>query len=100
MLGEISPKAQRMRQNVAGHSLTPKICNAEYFGHKIHYDQNKKLGMFGVVHVCARDGFSGKLVGHATMARKNNLVIYEEMYRLMITFSIYRNDVFRISQIF
>ena len=30
--------------------------------------------MFGVVHLCARDGFSGKIVGHATMARKNNVV--------------------------
>ena len=99
-MGEIDPEAQRKRQNVAGRSLNPKVYNAEYFGHKIHYDQNEKLGMFGVVHVCARDGFSGKIVGHATMARKNNLVIYEEMCRLMITFSIYRNDVFRISQIF
>ena len=100
ILGEINPEAQRKRQNVAGRSLNPKVYNAEYFGHKIHYDQNEKLGMFGVVHVCARDGFSGKIVGHATMARKNNLVIYEEIYRLMITFSIYKNDVFCISQIF
>ena len=53
------------------------------------------MGMFGVVHVCARDGFSYKIVGHATMARKNNLVLYEEVYRLMITFFIYKYfDVF------
>ena len=100
ILGEINPEAQRKRQNVAVRSLNPKVYNAEYFGHKIHYDQNEKLGMFGVVHVCARDGFSGKIVGHATMARKSNLVIYEEIYRLMITFSIYKNYAFRISQIF
>ena len=100
ILGEINSEAQRKRQNVAGYSLNPKVYNTEYFGNKIHYDQNEKLGMFGVVHVCARDGFSGKIVGHATMARKNNLVIYEEIYRLMITFSIYKDVVFRISQIF
>ena len=99
-LGEINPEAQRKRQNVAGRSLNPKIYNAEYFGHKIHYDQNEKLGMFGIVHVCAQDGFSGKADGHATMARKSNLVMYEEIHRLMITFFTYKNDVFRISQIF
>ena len=56
---------------------------------KIYEIQNDKLRMVGVVHVCARDGFSGKVVGHATMARKNKLVIYQKVYRLMITFFIY-----------
>ena len=70
ILGEINPEAQRKRQKVAGRSLNPKVYNAEYFSHKICYDQIEKLGMFGVVHVCARDGFSGKIVGYATMARK------------------------------
>ena len=70
ILGEINPEAQIKMQKVAGRSLNPKVYNAEYFGHKVHYDQNEKLGMFGVVHMCARDGFSGKIVGYATMARK------------------------------
>ena len=100
ILGEINPEAQRKKQNVAGLSLNPKVYNAEHFGHKIHYEQNEKLGMFGVIHVCARDEYSGKIIGHATIARKNNLVMYEEIYRLIITFSIHKNDVFRISQIF
>ena len=100
ILCEINPEAERKRKNVAGHSLNLKVYNVEYFGHKIHYNQNEKLGMFGVVHVCARDRFLGKIVEHATMARKKNLVIYEEIYRLMITFSIFKNDVFQISQIF
>ena len=58
------------------------------------------MGMFGVVHVFAQDGFSGNVVGHATMPRKINLVLYEEMYRLMIIFFIDKDNVFRISQIF
>ena len=29
--GEINSEAQRKRQNVAGRSLNPKVCNAEYF---------------------------------------------------------------------
>ena len=49
------------------HSFNPKIYNTIYFGHKIYYGQNEKLGMFGIVHVCALDRFSGKIVEHATM---------------------------------
>ena len=98
ILCEINPEAQRKRQNLAVRSLNPKVYNVKYFGH--NFITNNKLGMFGVVHVCARDGFSGKIVGHATMARKNNLVTYEKVYRLMITFFIYKDNLFRISKIF
>ncbi len=34
----------------------------EYFG---HIDQNEKLIRFGVTHVAASDGYSGKLLVHA-----------------------------------
>jgi len=50
-------------------------------GHKLHLDQNEKLGMFGVTHVLAIDGFSSKIVADSTMPIKNNLVIYKEVYR-------------------
>ena len=70
LLKEINPNSQKAREYSAGRSLNPKVWKADYFGHKIHYDQNKKLGMYGVVHVCARDRYSGKIVGHATMAKK------------------------------
>ena len=99
LLGEINPEAQTKKQNVAGRSLNPKVYNAKYFGGKIHHDQNEKLEMFRAVHVYARDGFSSKIFGHATIARKNHLVIYEEICRLMITLFIYRDGVFQISQI-
>ena len=81
ILKEINPNAQKTREYSAGRSLNPKVYKVDYFGHKIHYDQNEKLGMYGEVHVCARDGYSGKIVGHATMAKKNNIVIYNEIYR-------------------
>ena len=32
-LSETNSEAQRKRQNVAGLSLNPKVCNAKYFGH-------------------------------------------------------------------
>lgn len=50
-------------------------------GHKLHLDQNEKLVMFGVTHVLAVDGYSSKIIANATMPVKNNLVIYEEVYR-------------------
>ncbi|KAF6729617.1 hypothetical protein FQA47_009416 [Oryzias melastigma] len=62
-------------------NLNPVPYHAEYMGHKLHLDQNEKLGMFGVTHVLAVDGYSSKIVAHATMPVKNNLVIYEEVYR-------------------
>ena len=85
--------------NVGGRSLNAKVYNAKYFGQTIHYDQNKKLDMFAVAHVGTLDGFSGKIVEHATMARKNNLLIYEKVLKLMIMFFIYKDSVFWISQI-
>ncbi|XP_056281086.1 uncharacterized protein LOC130200657 [Pseudoliparis swirei] len=44
-------------------------------------DQNEKIVMFGVTHVLAIDGFSSKIVGQATMPVKNNLTIYNDVYR-------------------
>ena len=72
------PSSQRKVK--AGRSLNPRVYSAEYFGHKIHYDQNKKMRMHGAVHVCARDGFSGMIVEFATMAIKNCLTIHDQTY--------------------
>ncbi|XP_030607636.1 uncharacterized protein LOC115795729 isoform X2 [Archocentrus centrarchus] len=62
-------------------NLNPIPYNAEYMGHKLHLDQNEKLVMFGVTHVMAIDGFSKKIVSHSTMPVKNNIIIYEDVYR-------------------
>ncbi|KAM6952070.1 uncharacterized protein PEZ65_009234 [Lycodopsis pacificus] len=62
-------------------NLNPVPYHAGYVGHKLHIDQNEKLVMFGVTHVLAIDGFSSKIVGQATMPIKNNLTIYDEVYR-------------------
>lgn len=50
----------------------------------MHMDQNEKLVMFGVTHVIAVDGYSKKIVANATMPVKNNLAIYEEVYRSVL----------------
>ena len=73
ILGENNSESQTKRQSVAGRSLNPKFYNAKYFVDKIHYNQNEKMGMFGVAHVYTRDGFSVKLVGYATMAKRSIL---------------------------
>ena len=41
------------------------------FGQKVHIDQIEKLVMFGITHICAVDGFSGKIVAFATDYRKS-----------------------------
>ena len=63
------------------HRLTNPISySADYFGEKVHIDQNEKLVMFGVTHVCAVDGYSGKIVAFTIMPIKNNIIIYEHLY--------------------
>lgn len=58
-------------------------------GYKLHIDQNEQLGMFGVTHVPAIDRFSSKIVAEVTMPVKNNLVIYEEIFRQVNSRVIY-----------
>ncbi|XP_051976211.1 uncharacterized protein LOC127638638 [Xyrauchen texanus] len=65
-------------------NFNPVPYHAAYMGHKLHLDQNEKLAMFGVTHVIAVDGYSSKVVAHATMPVKNNLTIYEEVYRTAV----------------
>ncbi|XP_041843882.1 uncharacterized protein LOC121641670 [Melanotaenia boesemani] len=73
------PYHQERRQGAE--NLNPQPYQAEYMGHKLHMDQNEKLAMYGVTHVLAIDGFSKKVVAHSTMPVKNNLTIYQEVYR-------------------
>jgi len=58
----------------------PVPYTARYFGEKVHIDQNEKLVMFGVTHICAIDGFSGKIVAFCSMSIKNNIAVYENIF--------------------
>ncbi|CAC5373737.1 unnamed protein product [Mytilus coruscus] len=62
-------------------NFNPVPYQADHFGHKIHLDQNEKLVMFGVTHVIAVDGYSVKIVRYTSMPVKNNITIYEDVYR-------------------
>jgi hypothetical protein len=76
-LQRIDPESHSRRQKGTERPTNPLPHHAEHFGHKLHIDQ---LAMFGLTHVCAIDGFSGKLVGFVIMPRKNNVTIYEHLY--------------------
>ena len=40
--------------------------------------------MFGVTHICARDGYSGKVVAFASMPVKNNVEMYKHVFRSVL----------------
>lgn len=62
----------------------PIPYRADYFGEKVRIDRNEKLIMFGIMDVCAVDGYSGKIVGFVTMPHKNNLLIYQYLYMWVV----------------
>ncbi|XP_028516135.1 uncharacterized protein LOC114575460, partial [Exaiptasia diaphana] len=80
-LSRVAPAHFESRKNRAEQMKNPIPYCAEYFGHKMHVDQNEKLSMYGVTHVCAIDGYSGKIISHTLMPIKNNLAIYEDVFR-------------------
>ena len=81
VMKKIYPYHASERHFKAARNLNPKPYHADYFGQKRHVDQNEKLVMYGATHVIARDGYSGMVVAITTMPIKNNLTIYEEIFR-------------------
>ena len=80
-LKRITPEYHARREANVHRQTNPVPYVANYFGEKLRIDQNDKLVLFGVTHVCAVDGYSGKIVGFAIMAHKNNAQIYQLLYR-------------------
>ena len=91
------PNYHTERQNATSQRLNPHPYVADYFGHKLHVDQNEKIGMFGVTHVAAVDGYSNMVVGFVSMPVKNNIEIYKEMYSSVLhTYGLW--DQVRVDQ--
>lgn len=80
-LQTVSSTYHIQRQRGTERLRNPTPYYAEYAGHKIHLDQNEKLADFGLTHVMATDGYSGKIVGASSMPVKNNITIYDDVYR-------------------
>ena len=79
----VTPVYIEHRRRNTYHQINPVPYYAQYYGHKLHIDQNEKLIQFGVTHVAAADGYSGKLMGIVTMPIKNPILIYDLLYRLV-----------------
>ena len=80
----IAPQNHYSRQQNSQERSNPSLYTARYFGHKLHLDQNEKLVHYGVTYVFARDGFSGKIVSATLMPRKNNEIIYMDVYKTAV----------------
>ena len=80
-LSMVSPRYTAQRRTSTTRAVNPIPYRADYFGHKLHIDQNEKLVMYGVTHVTAIDGHSRFAVAGTTMPVKNNLKIYRKIYK-------------------
>ena len=80
-LARVNPVSHDRRRTRTERQTNPIPYSSKYFGNKVHIDQNEKLVLFGVTHVCAVDGYSGMIVGFATFPVKNNSLVYEHLYR-------------------
>jgi len=83
-LARVFPNNHMQRRRNTWRATNPVPYRADYFGHKLHLDQNEKLVMYGVTHVIAIDGHSRFIVGGITIPIKNNLLIYGDIYRYKI----------------
>ena len=80
-LKAVAPINNQSRRSRTSRAVNPIPYRADYFGHKNHFDQNEKLIAYGFTHVAAVDGHSRYIVGTRTRPNKNNIVIYEKLYR-------------------
>lgn len=79
-LSRVAPQPAQSRRAQTHRQMNPIPYRPEYFGEKLHLDQNEKLGMFGVTHVLTVDGYSRKIVGMVTMPVKNAIMIYHILF--------------------
>jgi len=82
-LKRVNPEYHNERKTTTTRHLNPIPYFAEYFGHKLHLDQNEKLIRYGVTEVLAVDGYSSFITAKSVMPIKNNCVIYQEVFRFV-----------------
>ncbi|KAK3729669.1 hypothetical protein QZH41_011478 [Actinostola sp. cb2023] len=80
-LRRVNPQYHHERQTTTLRHFNPIPYYAQYFGHKLHLDQNEKLIRYGVTEVIAVDGYSAFITAKSVMPFKNNLKIYQEVFR-------------------
>lgn len=80
---QLNPADYEKRKNRVRVS-NPIPYRANYYGEKLHIDQNEKMFMFGVFHAACIDGHSGRIVRHIVIPEKNNILIYDQLYRHVV----------------
>ena len=80
-LSLVNPTYHHTRRTATARLLNPVPYRADYCGRKLRINQNEKLVMLGLTHMCGVDGFSGKVVGFVTMSIKNCIEIYTNFFR-------------------
>ena len=78
-LSRVNPSYHVSQQTATARQMNPVPYRADYFGHKLHIDQNEKCVMYGVTHVCAVDGYSGK-IGFITMPAKKTMLRFMHIF--------------------
>ena len=91
-LRKVNPNYHHKQTSGALQLISLVSYSADYFGHKLHIDQNKKIVMYGVTNI-----FSRKVVGFVTMPLKNNLEIYKHLYRYSIIIVYYIDNHFALN---
>ena len=71
----VHPGYHRGRQSLTERQINPCPYIANYYGEKLHIDQNEKLVALGVTHICVIDGFTGWIMALCSMPVKNNVII-------------------------
>ena len=77
----VAPIYHQGRQANTARMINSIPYRTDYFGHKLHIDQNEKLVMYGVTHFVAIDGHSRFIPTGSTMPIKNNKTIYKRTFR-------------------
>lgn len=70
-----APINNQSRRSETSQTFNPILYCANYFGHKIHFYQNKKLVTHGLVQVASIEGHRQYIVGTCMMPVKNNRCI-------------------------
>ena len=62
-MATVCPRNHQQRRGGTFRQVNPIPYHADYFGHKMHFDQNEKLVMYGLTYVMAIDGGSRFITG-------------------------------------
>ena len=83
-LKSVDPDSYDAHRNNTLDRTNPVPYQPLYLGHKLHLDQIEKLISFGVTSVMARNGYSGKIISYGVMLIKNNIAIYDLVYKYVM----------------